>query len=493
MAMFKRRQDSEVLESHTKSVAARRDARLELQALHTLTLALTIYHAHSQIATSHREIATPEMAAPAGRVYVEKDTRRLMLVLTMPDCRQRVEVVQVVDDDSTAPSQHYEFHLVQTAFNDDYTRSSVPTFRDDTFPYFSTASRLQLHAFPLQIPFDSLTPYMVNETITEHFNGEYGKYGVQRRTFQKHPSLREWVLQVLREAIRYLELFERQANQDEIQRFRHEVTTLQWQETQNQARILQLQEEVQNSHSAMAAMNEKNPVGKFYTFVPYTRSNSGSYEEVPQGARGHMVVVLKASSHGETCRVWVVTVRDSLQVSKLSLMLTFKVTSKHQNRNIDFCPIYPTPKGRHIMQVHCEYSEVCGEAPPLVQDSWLRMEPFLIPFDLLSPKIERRERRDNSGAWMSRESQPALTMDSVNAMRQHWLAQDDPILHQEMLRAIEDEWDTAAVAGSDESGEYADQEAYVVEGEDIGESPYHEYDGYGSDGGRWSTSAEYGW
>lgn len=107
-----------------------------------------------------------------------------------------------------------------------------------------------------------------------------------------------------------------------------------------------------------------------------------------------------------------------------------KVTTKSQNRGIEFCPICPTPQGRHGLQVFCQGSEVWSGDGPFEQDSYLRTEPFLVPFNLFSPKIYTKTIRDYSGVWAVKEDQPRLTEISISEMARIW--DDDERFEKEL-------------------------------------------------------------
>lgn len=60
------------------------------------------------------------------------------------------------------------------------------------------------------------------------------------------------------------------------------------------------------------------------------------------------------------------------------------MTSNDQVAGDEFCPIAPTPQGAHRLQVHKIYSLNMFADALRLGNSFLRVEAFLIPYDMLS-------------------------------------------------------------------------------------------------------------
>lgn len=75
-------------------------------------------------------------------------------------------------------------------------------------------------------------------------------------------------------------------------------------------KVKELERQIAKSKLANPCITKEpfEPRGKVFNFASQTKHNPESYREVPEGARGHMVVVLDTAQHGGTCKVWVVTV-----------------------------------------------------------------------------------------------------------------------------------------------------------------------------------------
>lgn len=104
-----------------------------------------------------------------------------------------------------------------------------------------------------------------------------------------------------------------------------------------------------------------------------------------------------------------------------------------------------------------------------MQNSWLRMEPFLIPFSLLSPKIESREERDVSGIWMIRADQSSLTTESAEELRRLWLSEQETRFDGEEAEAAAKEsvshlWTAEHLYREGELGACVDDDYYHAEG-----------------------------
>ncbi|QDS68034.1 hypothetical protein FKW77_009622 [Venturia effusa] len=111
-----------------------------------------------------------------------------------------------------------------------------------------------------------------------------------------------------------------------------------------------------------------NRCGKFYT----TKSRDHCYHLGLRykdiGARAvHMVIVLT----DENC---------------LGEVLACTITTKTTALGVDFRPIHPNPRGAWASQIFIQDdAHLVSPGAPTYHDSFMRMQPFLLPADMLTP------------------------------------------------------------------------------------------------------------
>lgn len=88
------------------------------------------------------------------------------------------------------------------------------------------------------------------------------------------------------------------------------------------------------------------------------------------------------------------------------------MTSKCHEANIEFCPIYPTPKEERHLEAHMEYHFQHGDPQsPLKKNSCLRLEPRWASLDIFERMILQRETSVEGTRVV--DYQPALQTDSL--------------------------------------------------------------------------------
>ncbi|KAE9991855.1 hypothetical protein EG327_010732 [Venturia inaequalis] len=283
-----------------------------------------------------------------------------------------------------------------------------------------TSSHVVLKAFPCRYPFESLTPIYATREITAVLYRKGGASHSETKSFKERVSVSKDWFDAMKTEIRELEIIGQFDARKETKEFKKSMASLESQlrivkdkncTIKAQLKIAKAENDTFEWRMSRLLCLDTNvtksegfePIGKLYNLVPLTPSNRHDYEKMPTGVRGHMVVVLGMAHHGNPCSVRAVT-----------------VTTKTRNSNINFCPIYPTFQGRHELQICWESSEAWSGDSPLEQDSYLRMEPFLVPVHLLSSKTYTKMVCDPSGNWFVKEDQPKLTELSITEMVQIW-------------------------------------------------------------------------
>ncbi|RDI89411.1 hypothetical protein Vi05172_g821 [Venturia inaequalis] len=362
------------------------------------------------------------MVSSGGGFYFHKTESRPVFVLTEPDNDNQVEVVGIAagagDDLFRAnPFRNYvlwplsEMLLISHRLEVDGRKHAFSAL-------LPTSSHVVLKAFPCRYPFESLTPIYATREITAVLYRKGGASHSETKSFKERVSVSKDWFDAMKTEIRELEIIGQFDARKETKEFKKSMASLESQlrvakdkncTIKAQLKITELHNDtIERRMSRLLCLDTNatkserfEPMGKLYNLVPLTPSNRRDYEEMPTGVRGHMVVVLGTAYHENPCSLWAIT-----------------VTTKTRNRDIKFHPIYPTPKARHELQVCCERSEVWDGGSPFEQDSYLRMEPFLVPFHLLSSKTYTRLVCDSSGDWVVKEEQPKLTELSMREMVQ---------------------------------------------------------------------------
>lgn len=180
---------------------------------------------------------------------------------------------------------------------------------------FSHSSHLVLQAFPDRCPFEYLMPINSTRQTTKVLFRKGGASHPETLTSKEHVSVPKYWFDAMKTNIRELEVITHLKVTKETAEFRKSMITIEAQLQAVKDKNDSLGREVSflSSLRTTCSVKSKNfePKGKSYNLVPQITSNYESYQKLPTGVKGHMVVVLDTAFYAKTCRVWAVTVSTS--------------------------------------------------------------------------------------------------------------------------------------------------------------------------------------
>lgn len=250
---------------------------------------------------------------------------------------------------------------------------------------------LMLDAVFTRWSLENLTPRLARRTQSEFFSTAEGTKCHRRKTVQEHLSLTTASLQKVHDVIEKMRATKRlELKHADFQatKLKKMMALMQKELDKEEAIASELRRELRMTIGTgyTARKTPSDSPGRFFTFKPQAEYwNQRAYEEIPKGARGHMLVVLDSPNSED--KVHVLTVSGSLYHDLSTLLTTTQVTSYDQVEGVEFCPIAPTPQGDHRLQVLMNYSFDMFAGASRLRNSRLRMEAFLVPYDILSPVV----------------------------------------------------------------------------------------------------------
>lgn len=161
--------------------------------------------------------------------------------------------------------------------------------------------------------------------------------------------------------------------------------------------------------------------------------DEGIHYHVPKGAGGHMVVVLTTPNKDNEVKVVTVSI-FLLHGLVLSILNEAKVTTNDTIPNIQFYPLAPLSKGSYGSRLEIKHYNNQYYRSALRKYSYVRLEPFYIPYEMLVPMISKRVWFDNSII----EEQPALKVDSGRKLRQRIQAIENQAMETRKVETIKE-------------------------------------------------------
>ncbi|KAE9991853.1 hypothetical protein EG327_010730 [Venturia inaequalis] len=159
-----------------------------------------------------------------------------------------------------------------------------------------------------------------------------------------------------------------------------------------------------------------NPIFKLFVMKSQSQcQDEGTHYHVPKGAGGHMVFVLTTPNKDNAVKVVTVTTKDTIP-------------------NIQFYPLAPLSKGSYGSRLEIKHYNNQYYRSALPKYSYVRLEPFYIPYEILVPMVSKRVWFDNSII----EEQLALKVDSGRKLRQRIQAIENQAMETRKVETIKE-------------------------------------------------------